>query len=52
MTKVFVVENQQPDVLLPVEDDDKNFLKDMATQVSFSICNPFVNIKSCIYDII
>ncbi|NXC97462.1 DZAN1 protein, partial [Certhia familiaris] len=32
VTKVFVVEYQQPNVLFPVEDDDKNFLKDMATQ--------------------
>ncbi|NWT19509.1 DZAN1 protein, partial [Vireo altiloquus] len=32
VTKVFVVEYQQPNVLSPVEDDDKNFLKDMATQ--------------------
>ncbi|NWW12627.1 DZAN1 protein, partial [Oreocharis arfaki] len=32
VTKVFVVEYQQPNVLLPGEDDDKNFLKDMATQ--------------------
>lgn len=39
MTKVFVVEYQQPNILFPVEDDDKNFLKDMATQVSFRTCN-------------
>ncbi|NXY34067.1 DZAN1 protein, partial [Pomatorhinus ruficollis] len=32
VTKVFVVEYQQPNLLFPVEDDDKNFLKDMATQ--------------------
>ncbi|NXH85393.1 DZAN1 protein, partial [Edolisoma coerulescens] len=32
VTKVFVVEYQQPNALVPVEDDDKNFLKDMATQ--------------------
>ncbi|NWS34118.1 DZAN1 protein, partial [Polioptila caerulea] len=32
VTKVFVVEYQQPNILFPVEDDDKNFLKDMATQ--------------------
>uniref|UniRef100_A0A8C0UDN8 Double zinc ribbon and ankyrin repeat-containing protein 1 n=1 Tax=Cyanistes caeruleus TaxID=156563 RepID=A0A8C0UDN8_CYACU len=32
VTKVFVVEYQQPSILLPVEDDDKNFIKDMATQ--------------------
>ncbi|XP_017585573.1 PREDICTED: double zinc ribbon and ankyrin repeat-containing protein 1 [Corvus brachyrhynchos] len=32
VTKVFVVEYQQPNMVFPVEDDDKNFLKDMATQ--------------------
>ncbi|NXS01745.1 DZAN1 protein, partial [Oxylabes madagascariensis] len=32
VTKVFVVEYQQPNILFPVEDDDKNFLKAMATQ--------------------
>nr|XP_030124692.3 double zinc ribbon and ankyrin repeat-containing protein 1 [Taeniopygia guttata]XP_030124694.3 double zinc ribbon and ankyrin repeat-containing protein 1 [Taeniopygia guttata]XP_041571306.1 double zinc ribbon and ankyrin repeat-containing protein 1 [Taeniopygia guttata]XP_041571307.1 double zinc ribbon and ankyrin repeat-containing protein 1 [Taeniopygia guttata] len=32
VTKVFVVEYQQPNILFPVEDDDKNFLKDIATQ--------------------
>ncbi|NWZ64246.1 DZAN1 protein, partial [Acrocephalus arundinaceus] len=32
VTKVFVVEYQEPNILFPVEDDDKNFLKDMATQ--------------------
>ncbi|NWX37567.1 DZAN1 protein, partial [Notiomystis cincta] len=32
VTKVFVVEYQQPNILFPAEDDDKNFLKDMATQ--------------------
>ncbi|NWR47497.1 DZAN1 protein, partial [Regulus satrapa] len=32
VTKVFVVEFQQPSILFPVEDDDKNFLKYMATQ--------------------
>ncbi|NXU11314.1 DZAN1 protein, partial [Pardalotus punctatus] len=32
VTKVFLVEYQQPDTLFPTEDDDKNFLKDMATQ--------------------
>uniref|UniRef100_A0A8C3MJ59 Double zinc ribbon and ankyrin repeat-containing protein 1 n=1 Tax=Geospiza parvula TaxID=87175 RepID=A0A8C3MJ59_GEOPR len=40
VTKVFVVEYQQPNFLFPVEDDDKNFLKDMATQVSFRNCSP------------
>lgn len=51
MTKVFMVEYQQPNFLFPVEDDDKNFLKDMATQVSFGNCSPLC-IKYCIYDII
>ncbi|NXK68625.1 DZAN1 protein, partial [Sylvietta virens] len=32
VTKVFVVEYQQPNILFPVEDDKKNFLKDMTTQ--------------------
>ncbi|NXO71634.1 DZAN1 protein, partial [Phainopepla nitens] len=32
VTKVFVVEYQQPNILFPVEDDDKNFLKDIVTQ--------------------
>ncbi|NXU41125.1 DZAN1 protein, partial [Drymodes brunneopygia] len=32
VTKVFMVENQQRDIFFPVEGDDKNFLKDMATQ--------------------
>ncbi|NWV22176.1 DZAN1 protein, partial [Origma solitaria] len=32
VTKVFLVEYQQPNILFPTEDDDKNFLKDMATQ--------------------
>ncbi|NWS07093.1 DZAN1 protein, partial [Motacilla alba] len=32
VTKVFVVEYQQPNFLFPGEDDDKNFQKDMATQ--------------------
>ncbi|XP_063008580.1 double zinc ribbon and ankyrin repeat-containing protein 1 [Melospiza melodia melodia] len=32
VTKVFVVEYQQPNFLFPVEDDDKNFLKDMTIQ--------------------
>ncbi|NXS17674.1 DZAN1 protein, partial [Mystacornis crossleyi] len=32
VTKVFVVEYQQPNIIFPVEDDDKDFLKDMATQ--------------------
>ncbi|NXQ19300.1 DZAN1 protein, partial [Peucedramus taeniatus] len=32
VTKLFVVEYQQPNILFSVEDDDKNFLQDMATQ--------------------
>ncbi|NWW77980.1 DZAN1 protein, partial [Climacteris rufus] len=32
VTKVFLVEYKQPNILFPVEDDDKNFIKDMATQ--------------------
>ncbi|NXH48490.1 DZAN1 protein, partial [Dicaeum eximium] len=32
VTKVFVVDYQQPSILCPVKDDDKNFLKDMVTQ--------------------
>ncbi|NXG74974.1 DZAN1 protein, partial [Baryphthengus martii] len=32
VTKVFLVEYKQPDILLSVEDDDKNFLKDIAVQ--------------------
>ncbi|NXY18147.1 DZAN1 protein, partial [Atrichornis clamosus] len=32
VTKVFLVEYKQPNRLFSVEDDDKNFLKDMATQ--------------------
>lgn len=45
MTKVFVVEYQQPNILFSVEDDEKNFLKDMATQVSFRTCNPLCEYK-------
>ncbi|KAF4794025.1 hypothetical protein TURU_105511 [Turdus rufiventris] len=32
VTKVFVVEYQQPKILLPVEDDDNHFLRDIAAQ--------------------
>ncbi|NXK12851.1 DZAN1 protein, partial [Herpetotheres cachinnans] len=32
VTKVFLVEYKQPNILFSVEDDDKNFLKDIATQ--------------------
>uniref|UniRef100_A0A8C3XDS3 Double zinc ribbon and ankyrin repeat domains 1 n=1 Tax=Cyanoderma ruficeps TaxID=181631 RepID=A0A8C3XDS3_9PASS len=39
VTKMFVVEYQQPNILFPVKDDDKNFLTDIATQVSFRTCN-------------
>ncbi|XP_009072286.1 PREDICTED: double zinc ribbon and ankyrin repeat-containing protein 1, partial [Acanthisitta chloris] len=31
-TKVFLVEYKQPDILFSVEDDDKNFLKEMAAR--------------------
>ncbi|NWU50229.1 DZAN1 protein, partial [Dromas ardeola] len=31
VTKVFLVEYKQPNILFSVEDDDKNFLKDVAT---------------------
>ncbi|NXM83870.1 DZAN1 protein, partial [Oenanthe oenanthe] len=32
VTKVFVVEYQQPNILFPAEDDDNNFLRDMVAQ--------------------
>ncbi|KAL2305848.1 hypothetical protein Nmel_003740 [Mimus melanotis] len=32
VTKVFVVEYQQPNILFPVEDGDNNFLRDMVAQ--------------------
>ncbi|XP_054678566.1 double zinc ribbon and ankyrin repeat-containing protein 1 [Grus americana] len=32
VTKVFLVEQKQPNILFSVEDSDKNFLKDIATQ--------------------
>ncbi|XP_032849939.1 double zinc ribbon and ankyrin repeat-containing protein 1 isoform X2 [Tyto alba] len=32
VTKVFLVEHRQPNILPSVEDDDNNFLKDIATQ--------------------
>ncbi|NXB45351.1 DZAN1 protein, partial [Leucopsar rothschildi] len=32
VTKVFVVEYQQPSILFPVEDDDNHFLRDMVAQ--------------------
>ncbi|NXH74044.1 DZAN1 protein, partial [Hydrobates tethys] len=34
VTKVFLVEYKQPNILISVEDNDKNFLKDIATQAS------------------
>ncbi|NXL02268.1 DZAN1 protein, partial [Mesembrinibis cayennensis] len=34
VTKVFLVEYKQPNILFSVEDNDKNFLKDIATQAS------------------
>lgn len=39
VTKVFLVEYKQPNVLFSMEDDDKKFLKDVTTQASFSNCN-------------
>ncbi|KFP41279.1 Double zinc ribbon and ankyrin repeat-containing protein 1, partial [Chlamydotis macqueenii] len=45
VTKMFLVEYKQPNILFSVEDDDKNFLKDLATQVSFSNCNPLCKYK-------
>ncbi|NWH78259.1 DZAN1 protein, partial [Piaya cayana] len=36
VTKVFLVEYKQPNILFSVEDSDKNFLKDIGTQASFS----------------
>ncbi|NXH13290.1 DZAN1 protein, partial [Bucco capensis] len=32
VTKVFLVEDKQPNILFPGEDDDKNFLKELSTQ--------------------
>ncbi|NXW84172.1 DZAN1 protein, partial [Alopecoenas beccarii] len=34
VTKVFLVEYKQPNILFSVEDNDKNFLKDITTQAS------------------
>ncbi|KFQ15391.1 Double zinc ribbon and ankyrin repeat-containing protein 1, partial [Leptosomus discolor] len=45
VTKVFLVEYKQPNILFSLEDDDKNFLKDIATQVTFSNCNPLCEYK-------
>uniref|UniRef100_A0A8C5NR41 Uncharacterized protein n=1 Tax=Junco hyemalis TaxID=40217 RepID=A0A8C5NR41_JUNHY len=45
VTKVFVVEYQQPNFLFPIEDDDKNFLKDMGPLVSFGNCNRLSNCR-------
>ncbi|KFP46207.1 Double zinc ribbon and ankyrin repeat-containing protein 1, partial [Cathartes aura] len=45
VTKVFLVEYKQPNILFSVEEDNKNFLKDIATQVSFSNCNPLCKYK-------
>uniref|UniRef100_G1N4K5 DZANK-type domain-containing protein n=1 Tax=Meleagris gallopavo TaxID=9103 RepID=G1N4K5_MELGA len=39
VTKVFLVEYKQPNILFSMEDDDKKFLKDITTQASFSNCN-------------
>uniref|UniRef100_A0A8D0FMR0 Double zinc ribbon and ankyrin repeat-containing protein 1 n=1 Tax=Strix occidentalis caurina TaxID=311401 RepID=A0A8D0FMR0_STROC len=43
VTKVFLVENKQPNILFSVE--DRNFLKDIATQVSFNNFNPLCEYK-------
>uniref|UniRef100_A0A663MJJ6 Double zinc ribbon and ankyrin repeat-containing protein 1 n=1 Tax=Athene cunicularia TaxID=194338 RepID=A0A663MJJ6_ATHCN len=45
VTKVFLVEYKQPNILFSVEDDNKNFLKGIATQVSFNNCNPLCEYK-------
>uniref|UniRef100_A0A8C0B7T2 Uncharacterized protein n=1 Tax=Buteo japonicus TaxID=224669 RepID=A0A8C0B7T2_9AVES len=45
VTKVFLVEYKQPNILFSLEDDDKDFLKYIATQVSFSNGNPLSNPK-------
>uniref|UniRef100_A0A669P7F9 Double zinc ribbon and ankyrin repeat-containing protein 1 n=1 Tax=Phasianus colchicus TaxID=9054 RepID=A0A669P7F9_PHACC len=39
VTKVFLVEYKQPNILFSMEDDDKKFLKDVTTQASFINCN-------------
>ncbi|RMB93648.1 hypothetical protein DUI87_29875 [Hirundo rustica rustica] len=47
VTKVFVVEYQQPNIVFPIEDDDKNFLKDMATQMAPCLeCRHLVPMKT------
>lgn len=51
VTKVFLVEYKQPNILFSVEDDDKNFLEDIATQVSFTSCNPLFEYKMFKQDI-
>lgn len=45
VTKVFLVEYKQPNILFSLEDDDKDFLKYIATQVSFSNGNPLCEYK-------
>ncbi|XP_039915661.1 double zinc ribbon and ankyrin repeat-containing protein 1 isoform X3 [Hirundo rustica] len=46
VTKVFVVEYQQPNIVFPIEDDDKNFLKDMATQIESLLMGPLKDLSS------
>ena len=45
VTKVFLVEYKQPNILVSVGDDDNNSLKGFATQVSFSNCKHFCEYK-------
>ncbi|KFQ71457.1 Double zinc ribbon and ankyrin repeat-containing protein 1, partial [Phaethon lepturus] len=45
VTKVFLVEYKQPNILFSLEDNDKNFLKDFATQASFSKFNSLSEYK-------
>lgn len=44
VTKVFLVEYKQPNIF-SIEDNDKNFLKDVTTQASFNNCNPLSEFK-------
>ncbi|KFW94385.1 Double zinc ribbon and ankyrin repeat-containing protein 1, partial [Phalacrocorax carbo] len=45
VTKVFLVEYKQPSILSSVEENDKNFLKDITTQASFSKFNSLSEYK-------
>ncbi|NXC14709.1 DZAN1 protein, partial [Corythaeola cristata] len=45
VTKVFLVEYKQPNILLSVEDNDKDFPKDITTQASFSKFNSLSEYK-------